>query len=119
MQRMVLFAKRFGKTFKKNPPNPEKGLELVNCFLKFVEDAIPKFWILENVPYLEDYLKQKPRLISTLRVSKFVRNPQMRRAFWGNFPNFLLPKEDSPYVMRRRKEVAVRRQIYPQFKNSD
>jgi hypothetical protein len=113
-----LFAKRFGKTFKKNPPNPQKGLELVKAFLKFVEDAKPKIWILENVPYLEDYLHGKPRFISTLRVSKYCKNPQMRRAFWGNFPDFLLPKEDSPYVMRIRAEVKARHQVYPTFKNS-
>jgi len=68
----------------KNPPNVEKGLELVSCFLKFVEDAKPKFWILENSPNLRKYLQVKPTQIS--RIGK-----NMIRGFWGSYPSFLMP----------------------------
>lgn len=96
-----IFAKRFGSTWKKNPPNPQKGLILVKAFLKFVKAARPQYWIMENVPYLQDYLKIKPKVVTSLG------NPsksQMRRAFWGYFPAFLIPKSNRK-PMRFRKEV--------------
>jgi site-specific DNA-cytosine methylase len=68
----------------KNPPDPQRGLLLVKHFLQFVEDAKPKFWILENVPYLKSFLGIKPRQVTSLTRT-------MKRAFWGNFPPFLMP----------------------------
>lgn len=38
----------FGHRWK-DPPNPERGLELVKTFLNFVEIAQPKYWLMENV----------------------------------------------------------------------
>lgn len=67
----------------KNPANPEKGLELVNSFLTFQDKAEPKIWIMENVPELSKYVL-KPTQISHI-------SPTMKRAFWGNFPPFLMP----------------------------
>lgn len=77
----------FGKVTWNNPPDPEgKGLELVNAFLRIVEEAEPKYWLLENVTGLEKYIgippKCKPRLSKT-----------MLRGFWGKFPSFLIPKD--------------------------
>jgi len=98
-----IFAKRFGKTWKKNPPNPTKGLELVNSFLGFVEEAKPKFWVMENVPGLIEYLNVKPE------VTKYLGPPekqQMRRCFWGKFPYFFIPSDYSMKVMRYRPEVG-------------
>jgi len=74
----------FGKVKWKNPPNPENGLKLVHAFLRIVEEAQPKIWLMENVVGLCKYLNIKPKVIAYL-------TPTMRRAFWGNFPPFLIP----------------------------
>jgi len=71
----------------KNPANPERGLKLVNAFLKFVENAKPILWIMENVPNLEKHLVLKPTQISYIGAT-------MKRAFWGNFPVFLMPMSE-------------------------
>lgn len=74
-----------GVIFKwKDPPNPQRGLQLVKAYLKFVEHAKPTFWIMENVPYLERYFGISPRQTSSITKT-------MKRSFWGNYPNFLLP----------------------------
>jgi len=69
----------------KIPADPERGLELVRAFTKFVDVAAPKYWLLENVPRLEKYIG-KPRMKTEIA-------PGMKRCFWGNFPNFLVPKD--------------------------
>jgi hypothetical protein len=67
----------------KDPPNPERGVRTVRAYLKFVEVAKPKFWILENSPFLERHLGMKPNQVSHLQRT-------MVRAFWGDYPLFLL-----------------------------
>ena len=89
-----------GKWAWKNPPNPENGLKLVNAFLDFVRKASPHFWIMENVPGLTNYLDEKPRQISKIA-------PTKKRAFWGNYPNFLMPMEETPNIAKN-----VRGRIY-------
>lgn len=98
-----IFAKRFGKTWKKNPPNPEQGLILVKAFLKFVEQTKPKYWIMENVPGLIPYLGIQPSFTSCLGPPE---KQQMRRSFWGTFPPFLLPIKHNMLVARYRPEVG-------------
>lgn len=70
----------------KNPPNPKRTVILANAFLKIVDEAKPKYWCMENSPYLKDHWEHKPRLIGYF-------SPTMRRALWGNFPAFLLPTD--------------------------
>jgi len=81
-----VFADRFSKTWKKEPRNIVKGLELVNVFLRIIEEARPQFWLMENVPRLADYLKIKPKCMIYLGGKPF-----MRRVFFGEFPNVLFP----------------------------
>jgi hypothetical protein len=100
-----LFAKRFGKTWKKNPPNPEKGLELIQIAVKFVNDIKPRFWIMENVPELGAWFGP-PRFTTALRGER-----QMVRSFWGNFPDFLMPKDNANVVMRFRPECNTKEQV--------
>jgi hypothetical protein len=69
------------------PADPEgEGMRLVNAFLRFVEVAKPRFWLMENVPGLTKYLKAKP--VCRARLSK-----TMVRCFWGTAPPFLIPSE--------------------------
>jgi len=76
----------FGHRWK-DPPDPDgRGLDLVNAFLTIVEIAKPTYWLLENVPQLEDYLKLSPRVTAII-------GETMRRSFWGNYPAFVIPRD--------------------------
>ena len=78
----LLYGKRW-----KNKPNPEKGLVLINCFLKFAEDAKPKIWIMENVANLKKHFTElQPRTEGYITYGK-------RHVFYGNYPLFLMPRD--------------------------
>jgi len=74
----------------KEKQNPKKGVKLVNCFLSFVKQAKPRIWIMENVKYLAEHISLQPQQIS------WIGTPKKVRAFWGNFPNFLMPLQELP-----------------------
>lgn len=98
-------ARLFGKTWTKNPPDPEgKALDLVKYILDFIDVARPTYWILENVPNLEKYLKIPPRTTSWIGTS-------MKRSFWGNFPAFLIPRDYNKKPFTKRKYIDGKR--YP------
>lgn len=89
----------------KRPPDPEGvGMELINAYLKFVKDAHPKYWIMENVDRLALYLDEKPKCICKLGL-------KMKRAFWGNFPNFLMPQTNKR-LSHKKKGKKYRTQHY-------
>lgn len=98
-----LFAKRFGSTWKNNPPNPLAGLELINIFLRIAQESRPKYWLMENVPGLCEHLPIKPRVIKCLGPPE---KQQMRRCLWGNFPDFFIPFDPHMKVKRYRPEVG-------------
>lgn len=100
-----LFAKRFGKTWKKNPPNPQKAVELVYTAVNFAKLIQPAYWIMENVPELQKWFGPA-RFTAALRGEH-----QMIRSFWGNFPNFLLPRDNHNVVMRFRPECNRKEQV--------
>jgi site-specific DNA-cytosine methylase len=100
-----LFAKRFGKTWKKNPPNPKKAFELVKDAVAFVKAAKPKFWIMENTLELAQWFGPA-RVTTALRGER-----QMVRSFWGNFPDFLIPHDNKNVVMRFRPECNIKDQV--------
>jgi hypothetical protein len=80
-----------GENWKwKNPKDPQAGLELVNAFLQFVNDAAPKYWILENVVGLANYLDLTPRAYN----SRILNGK--RHVFYGNYPLFLMPRSVRP-----------------------
>ena len=82
-----------GRKRWKIPPDPwGKGLDLINEFLAFVRIARPKYWLMENVPYLVNYYRVKAR--TTTYLSK-----TMRRSFWGNYPAFLVPRDYSKGIL--------------------
>jgi len=78
-----VLAAGFGHLWK-DPPNPQRGLKLIHAFMGFINVAEPTYWLMENVPRLSNWFKLKPRALPRL-------SPTMRRAFWGNFPSFLVP----------------------------
>jgi DNA (cytosine-5)-methyltransferase 1 len=75
----------YGKKWK-NPPNPQKGIETINAFLRFVSAAQPTFWIMENVANLKKYYKERPRGEGFITYGK-------RHVFYGNYPLFLMPRD--------------------------
>lgn len=70
---------------RKEPADPEKGMELVREAKRVIDEAKPKFWLIENVggakPYFKDFLGNP----------KFERRPFF---LWGEFPSFLLEERD-------------------------
>jgi len=76
----------YGKRWKK-PPSPERGIELVNAFIRFVSAAQPHYWIMENVANLKKFWKErKPRGEGFITYGK-------RHVFYGNYPLFLMPRD--------------------------
>ncbi len=72
----------------KNPyrlPNPQRGLELIREFYRFVKQANPRFWAMENVRLLERWWKEKP-------IWHFYISIAGRRTLWGNLPLGLSPE---------------------------
>ena len=89
-------GRMFGHNWKK-PPDPEgRGMDLVNSFLRIIKKSEPTYWLLENVPDLEKYLKIPPRTTAKIGES-------MRRSFWGNFPAFLIPRDMNKKTFTKRK----------------
>src|SRR6266567_1232503 len=66
-------------------PDPEKGLELVRDFYRFIGEARPKFWAMENVTNMERWWKEKP-------LWRFMISIGGRRSLWGNLPLELSPE---------------------------
>lgn len=95
--------------FWKDPPNRERGLELVHAFLRIIEEAKPKFWIMENVPNLAKYISLKPKCIINLTWRG------KRRALFGNFPNCIFPmlKPKLRHDDKKGKLCAWKRAIIP------
>lgn len=87
----------------KNPANPEKGMILVDTFLNFVRSAKPNMWIMENVPGLVKYFC-RPTQISKI-------SPTMKRAFWGNFPPFLMPCQTNIPLKSKIRDPWLRSKI--------
>lgn len=75
-----------GKTWKRKP-DPDYGLQIVNAFTNFVEDAEPIFWIMENVDRMKRFYQEKPKIEACpIKGGK-------KHVFYGNFPLFLVPQE--------------------------
>ena len=91
----------FGHRWKKTP-NLENGLKLVHAFLKFVEDAKPKIWIMENHPNLIKHIELEPLFVGQL-------SKGMRRAFWSNKQLFfLMPTSNKPSIWKHSWDTKIR-----------
>ena len=93
-------------------PDPERGLELIRAFRKFVDDANPKFWLMENVPRTTKfYTMEKP--ILSFWIGKYAK-----RVLWGNvaFPlisefRFSQVLEKDYQKFKWRKQSALKAKI--------
>lgn len=70
---------------RKAPADPEKGMELVREAKRVIDEAQPKFWLIENVGGAVQYFKP------FLGDPRFIRRPFY---IWGEFPHFLLEERD-------------------------
>jgi hypothetical protein len=66
------------KKGQRGPPDPEKGLELVRQGKRIIDEAHPKFWLIENVWGSMKYL------LPFLGMPKITAKPWV---LWGNFPD--------------------------------
>ncbi len=76
-----------GKYTWKSKPDIARSLKLVLHFMKFVRDAKPKYWLMENNPFLAKYIGEP---VVTARLA-----PTMVRSFWGNYLGFLIPMQNT------------------------
>jgi hypothetical protein len=61
-----------------HPPHPEEGLALINHWIRFVKEAQPKYWAMENIAASRKWFKEKP-------IWTFYISMNGRRHLWGNF----------------------------------
>jgi len=95
------FARTFGHTWK-IPPDPLNNpwsLPCVYAMLNFVKVAKPTYWLMENVVGLTKIIDLKPRSISYIGRSRH----GLMRAFWGNYPAFLVPMDATKKRMDNRQ----------------
>jgi hypothetical protein len=77
------FSQLTGLSFKKGqrgPPEPAKGIELVNEATRIIKEARPIFWVIENV------WGSMPHLIPILGKPNVIARPWI---LWSNLPPFL------------------------------
>lgn len=68
----------------RTPPNPKEGMKLIQIFERFVKDAQPKIWLMENVRRLELFYHRKSIL-------HFYISRQGKRSLWGNITFPMMP----------------------------
>lgn len=91
-----------GKLTWKKPPNIYEGLENVYAFFRIIQEAKPKFWLMENVPNLAKHIIVKPKMTTYL-------SRTMRRSFWGNFPPFLVPRSNKMPICTGKWDSKLRK----------
>ncbi len=63
----------------------------VKAFLRIIDEAKPKYWLMENVPRAQMF-------IGPATVTTYLGVRHMRRSFWGNFPPFLIHRQNGKIV---------------------
>lgn len=94
-----------------NNPNPNKGMQLIIEFLKWVKIINPKYWIMENVPTVRKYLKWriidfKIQRINILNSANYGVPQNRKRCFAGkyNIPKHTHSKEGGSTLFGKRLE---------------
>jgi len=90
---------------KENRRTPSEGLRLVKEFERFIAEAQPRAWLMENVSQMAKFYSPKP--IWTFRIGA-----QATRHLWGNvsiplspqfrFPNRILDTKRGRFYAKRR-----------------
>lgn len=94
-------AKEFGKYHSNYRRDLEKGFNTIADFYRFVAEAQPKFWAMENVSMLEKWWKEPP-------IWRFKVSVNGRRTLWGNIPISLSPEFKFIRWMGLSREVRKR-----------
>ena len=84
----------FGVKSWKDPPNPERGMELVREFLRIVDEIMPRYWLMENVVGLTKYIELPPVMIGKIARGR-------SRSFWGDFPLWLIQRDMVAPLVRK------------------
>lgn len=97
--------------------NPEKGMELVNIFLHWIDVLKPKFWVMENVPLIEKELSiANFPVIEVFNSADYGVPQKRRRCFSGKYtkpepthtkPKNLIIKELQFFTDTRRPWITV------------
>jgi len=96
----------------REPPDPQKGLELIYHFERIVRAAQPTFWAMENVRMLERYYDRKP-------IWHFYVSVRGKRSLWGNLQLPMLPdmrfkrNMERDYVKHSYPDRSVQRAKIP------
>ncbi len=85
-----------------NNPDPNKGMELVNEYIRWVKILKPKFWLMENVPGIMKFLKWRIKDFKIPKIKVFNSAnygvPQVRkRCFAGNYRDPEMTHSRYPY----------------------
>jgi len=80
------------RNFKKKP-----NLEFVREFLHYVKETKPKYWVMENVPQLLDFIPEYKAQTQILQANWFGLHHKRERAFIGNFPR-VKKETDNPIM---------------------
>ncbi len=72
---------------QRHPGDPEKGMELVREAKRVIDEAQPRWWLIENVN------GSIPHISKLLGKPKMIKRPYI---LWGEFPQFLMPQENLP-----------------------
>lgn len=79
--------------YGRKPPNPARGMRLVEEFNRIIKEANPKYWAMENVARLSKFYPRKP-------IWHFMMSVRGHRLLWGNIPLGLTPH----YISHKRME---------------
>ena len=86
---------------KNHPPKPEEGVKLIEEFHRFVREAQPRFWAMENIQNSEKWYKVKPQW-------RFKISHSGRRFLWTNIRIPLSPEFRFDRVFGCTKETRLR-----------
>jgi site-specific DNA-cytosine methylase len=84
-----------------HPPHPEEGVALVRECERFIQQAGPRFWALENIQAMTKWYSPKP-------IWKFKISHSGRRLLWGNIQFPLSPEFKFNRVFGCTRETRLR-----------
>lgn len=86
---------------KNHPADPQAGVKLVKEFERFIQQAQPEFWALENIANMTKWYS--PKTIWRFKISH-----SGRRLLWGNIPIGLGPEFKFDRVFGCTRETRLK-----------